>query len=393
MTKLYQKKLDELNQKIKKSSDNPFVYGFNEVVPNGISGQIENYFIEIKKVKLKEKAFFFSLFSVLINAGITTIQTLKVLANKTPNPKFRRIINTLAYDVERGESLSNAMSKFPDTFSQAETGVVRSGEAIGALDRIMARLAKQTEDQNKLITQLKGSLTYPAIVMVILSIAGLIMFGFVVPKLVDLFIENNLELPTITKVMLQFSYILQNFWGLILITLIIGLIFSNAYFHSEEGRFQFDLLKLRLPVFGSILKKVYIIRFMSTLSVLLEAGVPLHTTIDIISEIIENQVYKLKTIELREAISQGYKISANLEQTPFLFPETVAKIMEIGEQSASISEMSDKIATQYLDEVDFTLKNLSSIVGPVVIVVVGIFVAIFALAILSPIFQLSEGIV
>jgi len=393
MTNNLKKQLTSLNKKAKPKSQNNYIYGVNEAIQPGILAKIEDSLIESQKVTLKDKAFFFSLFSVLINAGITSIQSLKILANKTANQKFKRVINTIVYDVERGESLSKAMQKFPDIFTQAETGVVKSGEAIGALDKIMARLAKQTEDHNKLISQLKGSLTYPAIVMVILGLAGIVMFGFVVPKLVELFIENDLELPTITKVMLGFSSFLRNYWGLSLALIIIGSMFSSAYFNTEEGRFEFDLLKLRIPIFGNIFKKVYIIRFMSTLSVLLEAGVPLHVTIGIISQVIDNQVYKLKAVDLKEAISRGSKISSNLAETPFLFPETVSKILEVGEQSASISEMSDKIAKQYLDEVDFTLKNLSEIIGPVVIVVVGILVAIFALAILSPIFQLSEGIV
>jgi len=393
MTNKTQKQLQQINQEVIQKKESTYIYGVQETIPPGLFAKIENIFIEQQKVTLKDKAFFFSLFSVLINAGVTTIRTLKVLANKTSNKKFQRIITTLVYDVERGESLSNAMKKFPDTFSEAETGVIRSGEAIGALDKIMSRLAKQTEEQNKLITQVKGSLTYPIIVMIILGLAGLVMFGFVVPKLVDLFLENNIELPTITKLMLSFSSLLANYWGLGLALAIVGLMFGSAYFNSEDGKFEFDLWKLKIPILGTILKKVYIIRFMSTLSVLLEAGVPIHKSVEIISQVVDNEVYKLKALDLKNAISKGIKISDNLAQTPFLFPDTVCEIIEIGEQSASIAEMSQKISKQYLDEVDFTLKNLSEIIGPVVIVVVGILVAIFALAILSPIFQLSNGIV
>jgi len=132
---------------------------------------------------------------------------------------------------------------------------------------------------------------------------------------------------------------------------------------------------------------------MSTLGLLMDAGVPLHKTITIITEVIDNEVYRLKAFELKSRIQQGEKVSQVLSETPFLFPETVSRVVEIGEQSASISEMSEKISKQYLGEVEYTLKNLTSVIGSIVIVIVGAFVAIFALAILSPVFQLSEGIV
>lgn len=392
MLEKFQNKLQELNQK-KESKDMDFIYGVNEKTKGGFLGGFEEGLIERKKITLKEKAFFFSLFSVLLNAGITTIQSLKVLSNKTENIKFKRILNTIVYDVEKGESLSNAMEKFPEAFTGAEVGVVRSGEAIGALDRVMAKLAKQTEDQNKLLTQLKSSLTYPAIVFTILIGAVILMFGFVVPKLVELFLENGLELPTITKVMLFISQVLQDFWGLIIIAIILLLILASAYFNSEEGKFQYDLFKIKAPIMGPILKKVYIVRFMSTMALLVEAGVPLHQTIQIIADVIDNEVYRLKAYELKAAVSQGRKVSESLAETPFLFPETVSKVLEIGEQSAAIGEMSNKISNQYLGEVDYTLKNLTSVIGPIVIVLVGAFVAVFALAILSPVFQLTEGIV
>lgn len=392
MLEKFQNKLQELNQK-QESKEMDFIYGVNEKTNSGLLGNFEEALIERKKITLKEKSFFFSLFSVLLNAGITTIQSLKILSNKTDSIKFKRILNTIIYDLEKGESLSNAMEKFPEAFTGAEIGVIRSGEAIGALDRVMAKLAKQTEDQNKLITQLKSSLTYPAIVFTILIGAVGLMFGFVVPKLVELFIENGLELPTITKVMLFVSKILQDFWGLIIIGIILLLILASAYFSSEDGKFQYDLFKIKMPIIGPILRKVYIVRFMSIMALLVEAGVPLHKTIQIIADVIDNEVYRLKAFELKAAVSQGRKVSQSLSETPFLFPETVTKVLEIGEQSAAIGEMSDKISKQYLGEVDYTLKNLTSVIGPIVIVLVGGFVAVFALAILGPVFQLTEGVI
>jgi type IV pilus assembly protein PilC len=388
----FQNQIDQLNQKIKKT-ESDYIYGVNEVYKTGFIGKLENTLIESHKVTLKEKAFFYHLFAVLMNAGINTIQSLKILANKSENQKFKRIINTIVYDVEKGESLSRAAEKFPATFSVSEIGVLKSGEATGTLDKMLTKLAEQTEEQNELITQLKSSLTYPVIVFIILAGAIFLMFGFVIPKLVGLFVENNIELPTITKVMLFISDIVRNFWFLIIAGVMMIGIFLSGYFQTENGKFQCDLIKLKLPVFGEILKKVYLVRFFSTLGLLLDAGVPLQETIKIVGEVIDNEVYKLKTYDLKADVQAGQKISDNISKTPFLFPETVAKMLEIGERSATLSEMSLKVSKQYLGEVRYTLKNLSSIIGPIVIVIVGGFVALFALAILGPVFKLSEGII
>jgi type IV pilus assembly protein PilC len=389
--KLHQK-LRQANN-IRKNPNDDFIYGIHEEINPGITGKLENYLIERQKVTLKEKAFFFHLFSVLLNSGLTSIQSIRILSRKTKNQKFKRILNTINHDVEQGQSLSNSMNKFPETFTTAEIGVVKSGEAIGALDTMLTKLAKQTEDQNNLITQLKGSLTYPIIVLIILMISTVVMFGFVIPKLVELFVDNNIAIPTVTKILLLLSVGVRDYWGLGLIILIIATLIGSAYIQSEEGKFNWDLYKLKLPLYGSIVRKVYIVRFMSTLGILLDAGVPLHQTFKIITQVIDNEVYKLKAFELMGKVQAGEKISTNLATTPFLFPETVSKIVEIGEQSATLSSMSEKISKQYLGEVEYSLKNLTSVIGPIVIVIVGAFVAIFALAILSPVFQLSEGIV
>lgn len=370
-----------------------FVYGVNETHKPGISGAFENYFIERQNVTVKEKAFFYNLFATLMHAGIGTIDSLKILANKTQNQKFKRIINTIVHDIEKGESLSGGMEKFANVFTNAEIGVIKSGEAIGALDKMLDKLAEQTEEQHELQTQLKSALTYPAIVFTILLIAVVIMFGFVIPKLVALFVENNVELPLLTKVMLFVSTVLTQYWGLVAIAIIIGFIIFTAYFNNEEGKFNLDLLKLKLPIAGGIFQKVYLIRFFSTLGLLLDAGVPLQETMRIIIEVIDNEVYRLKTFELKASVQKGEKISENLAKTPFLFPETTAKMIEIGEKSATIGDMSLKISKQYGSEVRYSLKNLSSVLGPIVIVIVGTFVAIFALAILSPVFKLTEGII
>lgn len=384
--------IKQINSQIENPDEN-FIYGINETLPKGIQGKWHDYVTENKKITLKDKSFFYNLFSTLINSGITTLESLDILRKKTVNGRFKRILNTIRYDVEQGFPLSKAMTKFPDVFKPYEIGVIQSGENIGSLDRMMERLANQTEDKQKLQQELKGALTYPIVVFGILILTSLVMFGVVIPKLVVLFQENNIELPTLTKVILAISNFTQNYWALILLGLAIAALVFHAYNQTEDGSFTIDLYKLKIPYIGNIFQKYQLINFFSTLGLLLEAGTPIQKAMQILTKVVDNKVYQLKTFEIKARLQQGEKLASILDDTPFLFPDTTNKMIEIGEKSANLDQMSIKISRQFLQEIQYSFKNLTTVLGPIVIVIVGIFVAIFALAILSPVFQLSQGVV
>lgn len=394
-TKTQQDKLQQINSYNTESQsyDENFIYGVNETLAPGIEGKLHDYFTENKKITLKDKSFFYNLFATLINSGITTLESLDILRKRTNNPKLKRILNTVKYDVEQGFPLSKALSKFPDTFKSYETGIIQSGESIGSLDNMLQKLATQTEDKQKLQQELKGALTYPAVVFSILILVSIVMFGVVVPKLVSLFQENNIDLPALTKAVLVVSNAVQNYWPIMIVIFALGLISFQIYSQSEDGKFNLDIYKLRLPYFGNILQKYQLINFFSTLGLLLEAGTPIQQAFQILTKVVDNNVYKLKSFEIKARLQQGQKLAETMSDTPFLFPDTATKMIEIGEKSATIDQMCLKVSKQYLQEIQYSLKNLTTVLGPVVIVIVGIFVAIFGLAILSPVFQLSQGIV
>lgn len=386
------KHLKSIDEQISSPDDN-FIYGINEETLPGLEGVIQDYLTENKKVSLKDKAFFYNLFSTLINSGISTLESLEILRKKSTNSKLKRILNTVKYDVEQGFPLSKSMSKFPDTFKSYETGIIQSGESIGSLDSMLQKLSQQTEDKQKLEQELKGALTYPAVVFCILILTSLVMFGVVVPKLVSLFQENNIELPALTQGVLVISTLIQNYWAILVALVAVLIIGFQVYNNSENGKFTVDLHKLRIPYFGSILQKYQLINFFSTLGLLLEAGTPIQQAFQILTKVVDNNVYKLKSFEIKARLQQGEKLAQSMSDTPFLFPDTTTKMIEIGEKSATVDQMCMKISKQYLQEIQYSLKNLTTVLGPVVIVIVGIFVAIFGLAILSPVFQLSQGIV
>ncbi|QQR55398.1 type II secretion system F family protein [Candidatus Peregrinibacteria bacterium] len=338
---------------------------------------------------MQEKSYFFHLLAVMLDAGIPIMKALKVLSKKTDNPRFARIINTLAYDVERGKLLSQSMTKFPDVFKDAEVGIVRSGESIGNLAKLLFKLAKQTQRSHLLYLKVRGALIYPATVMVALLISGAIVVRVVIPRIDQFFTQSNFELPALTHFVLSFGRFVVNFsWLLAIGFVFLGLLLS-FYISTESGRRRYDEFLLSAPFFSDVVRKLNVSRFVQILSLLIEAGVPIHEAIRIASGSMTNVLYKDYLLTLKTDVERGEKIAENLAEAPFLFPETVVAMIAVGENSGQIASISEKLASHYEDEVESSLETFTTLLEPIVIVIVGIAVGVLALALLGPIFSLS----
>ena len=318
--------------------------------------------------------------AVMLDAGLPILKTLQVLTNKVESTRLRRVVNTLAYDVEHGRKLSDAMSKFPDVFDESEIGVVRSGESIGNLNQVLFKLANQHESLYGL------GLT----VLCALGVAMWVVLTFVIAKLEEFFIESEMALPKLTLVVLALSRFTASFWWLILIVLLLFFALWSLYVNTRMGRLRWDRFKLNMPVFGDVIKKSLLSRIIRMLGVLTHAGLPINKTLSILADASGNTLYKIKLGGVKEAVERGEKISDTLADTPFLFPETVTQMLQVGEQSASISQTAEKVADHYEMEVDHAVRNMTTVLEPLIIIVVGIAVAVVALAILGPIFSLSD---
>jgi len=369
------------------------IYGLYDKSRQSLFTRIDDFFIDHSHVPLQEKVYFFHLLAVMIDAGIPLIQALKMLAARTRNERFRRVLNTIAFNVVQGKKLSEGMSRFSDIFGDMETGIVRSGEAVGNLDKMLFKLSEQMDRSHGLQIKIVTASVYPLMVLAVLVVVAAGMLVWVIPGLTGLLEEGGMtreDFPAATKFLLSVSDFVAGFWWLLIVLGVLAVVFFKVYVGSENGRFKWDLFKLKVPVFGVLLRKILVLRFVSMLGILIESGMPVVGSLKIIATSLTNELYRLKTWEVIANVQSGQKISESLSDTPFLFPDTVTEMLAVAEQSASIGMMSDKIADHYDREIDNSLKRLTSLFEPIMILFVGVTVAILALAILTPIFKLSE---
>jgi len=381
--------LDELNLG-DTSEKKDIVYGVYDNSEEPLSTRFNDFLIDSKSVSLKEKSYFFHLLAVMLDAGMSILDALKTLAKRFENERLRRVINTLAHNVEKGKTLSDAMENFPEIFEDSEIGIVKSGESVGHLDRMLFKLSDQLERSYGMKLKLRSALVYPVTVIIALIISGGVIVLFVLPKLLTFFAESGTDLPFLTRSLLAISNFISSYWIVVLLGCIGALIAFNAYRSSVYGRFKLDYLKLKFPVVGELYRHSEIVRFISLLGILIDSGLPITKSLKILSESMKNSLYAEKIADVQVAVERGEKISASIEDVPLLFPSTVVQMMAIGEKSATLASVCEKISSQYEKELDHSIKNLMTVLEPLVILLVGILVAVMAYAILGPIFQLSQ---
>ena len=369
------------------------IYGVYDSARQPLFTRIDDFLIDHGKVPLEEKTYFFHLLAVMIDAGISLIEALKMLARRTKSERFRRILNTVAFNVIQGKKMSEAMARFPDVFGEMEIGVIKSGEAAGNMEKMLFKLSEEMDKKHSLQIKLLTASIYPIAVLAVLILVSAGMLVWIIPGLTTLLMEGGLtedQFPFATRLLLFLSNIVVSFWWAILVGAIIIYLLLKIYIGSEEGKYKWDLFKLRIPIVGSLVRRVLVLRFVSTLGVLIESGIPIIQALKIIAISLSSELYKLKTWEVIGKVQQGEKISESLADAPFLFPETVVQMIAVAEKSAAIGQISEKVAAHYDREIDNSLKRLTSLFEPILIVLVGVTVALLALAILTPIFQLSE---
>ena len=369
------------------------IYGIYDSSRQPFFTRINDWFVDHSRVPLQEKSYFFHLLAVMVDAGIPVAQSLKILALRTSNERFRRVINTVLFTVIQGKKLSEAMARFPDVFGEMEIGVVRAGEAAGNLEKMLFRVSEQLEKTHELQMKITTASIYPIAVLLVLIAVSVGMLMFVIPSLIGILREGGLkdsDFPWATQVLLAVSNFLAYYWWVGAMVILILVLLFRVYVSSDNGRLRWDLFKLRMPVLGTLLRRIYVLRFVSTLGILIEAGLPVVNALTIIAMSLKSEIYRLKIWELISSVQQGQKISAGLSDAPFLFPETVTQMLAVAEQSASMGSISQKIGVQYDREIDNALKRLTSLFEPIMIVMVGVVVAILALAILTPVFKLTQ---
>jgi len=330
--------------------------------------------------------------AVMVDAGIPIIQSVKTIAGRVRNQRFQRVLNTIVYNAEHGLTISEAMSRFDDIFDDSELGIMRAGEATGKLDEMLFKLSGRLDKRSDLNSKLWSAAIYPIAVFAVLILVAVGMLLWVFPTLLTLLDQGGqgaASLPTPTRVLLFLQTFLVNYWWSLILGAVVFYGIFIAYVGSEYGLQRWHYFQLRFPVVGGLLRRVYTLRFVDLLGILVDAGVPVLQALTITANSIQNRIYRLKIQEVVEGVKAGGRISTNLSDSEFLFAPEVVQMLNVGEASASLGRISEKISDQYDREIDASLKRLTSVFEPFMILFVGLFVALLALAIMAPIFNLG----
>lgn len=357
-----------------------------------ISGSTE---IDLKKyferVTVADVALVTRQLATLLRSGITLIDALTAIVEQLDNEKFKRIFGGIKTAVNEGSSLADAMAQHPATFDELYISMVRAGEASGALDKVLVRLADFTEAQAKLKSKIMGALLYPLIMLGVGSVIMVVLFVVVIPRITKIFQQVKADLPPQTRLLIFVADVIRNYWWL-LVPLIAGAIF---YFFrwkkSKKGRPKWDRFTLRVPVLGPVVRLVAIARFSRTLATLLRSGVPVLTALDITKDVLNNLRLAEVVTEAREAIREGESISTPLKKSKE-FPPIVVHMVATGEKSGQLEEMLEHVADNYDFQVDQKVERLTTLIEPIMIVGMGGAVAFIVFSILMPILQLSQHV-
>jgi type IV pilus assembly protein PilC len=344
-----------------------------------------------KKVKLADLVVFTRQFSTMINAGLPIVRALFILSEQTDNPKLKEVVVHVRKDVEAGLALSEALEKHPKVFTKLYVEMVRAGEIGGILDEVLLRVAAQLEGDQELRRKVKSAMTYPTVVLVLAVLAASFMLIFIVPVFARMFEDLGGTLPLPTRVAMGLSSVLTSIFGVFIYAgLIGGVLGFLRWKKTENGRRVWGRVSLRLPVkIGDVIRKVALARFARTLGTLSAAGVPILQAIEITAASSGNWVMENALLKSRDAIREGIPIHKPLEDEP-VFPPMVTRMIAVGDETGDMDGMLGKIAEFYESEVDATVKALTSIIEPVMIVVVGGIVGGIIVAMYLPMFKIFE---
>lgn len=344
----------------------------------------------LNRIKPKDVVIFSRQFAVMLRASVPVVKALKILVKQTSNPKLKEVIASVAEEVEGGIKLSQALSRHKKIFGDFFIAMIKSGETSGQLDDVLDYLADSQEKDYDLMSKIKGAMTYPIFIVCTLLAVGVVMMVFVIPKLTAVLTESGAELPIATKILIGASDFLKNFWWLVLI-IIVGLVLLIKYLtKSESGKLIRDNFILKLPVFGKLFQKIYLVRFTRSLATLSNGGINLVEALKITSEIVGNKVYRDVIDKTVTEVQEGNQIASVLINEKQI-PAMVAYMVNVGEQTGKLDLVLTKLSEFYSREIDNMVVNLVSLIEPLIMVVLGVAVGVMVAAIIMPMYNMASA--
>ncbi len=349
--------------------------------------------ITIGKVKMKPKALviFSRQFATMIDAGIPILRCLEILMSQTKDPVLKPALEAISQDVKAGLALNEALAKHPAAFNKLYVNMIRAAELGGILDIILDRLAGFLEYENEVRGKIKSAMMYPVLVLCFSQVMLFVLFAFVLPKFKEIFNGMNAEMPTMTAILFGIGDFMASSWWLIILGLVAFLFGIKMWGNTPRGRYQLDFFKLKFPIVGELTLKMSVARFCRTFGTLINSGVPIMRSLEIVGETLGNAVLASAIDTTRLSIREGNKLSVPLAASG-LFPTMVTHMIDVGEESGRLSEMMIKVGDFYDAEVESTVKGLTSMIEPLLIIFLGVVVGFIAVSVMTPIFTIVNSV-
>jgi type IV pilus assembly protein PilC len=343
-----------------------------------------------KKVKLKNIVLFTRYLSTMLASGLPILQALDIISHDKDNEAMHAFVIKLRSNISGGKTLAETFAEHPEYFSTLYSSLIKAGEKSGTLDKILMRLGNYLERSENLRKKVKKALIYPGAIVSVAFIVSSIMLVFVVPKFKSLFDSFGAKLPMFTRIILGISNFMQSYWWMVVIFIFVAsYLFKRALRTSEKFRFWVDGKMLNLFIVGPILRRAIIARFARTLSTTIESGMPITEAMRSMVEIMDNAVYAKAILQISNDITAGHQLNVSMSATN-LFPHMVIQMISVGEAAGSLSEMLHKVADYYEEEVNFAVDNLSSLLEPLIMLLLGVIIGSLVIAMYLPIFKLGS---
>lgn len=345
--------------------------------------------INIGGVPMKDKVLFMRQLSTMISAGLPLTQALEILYQQANNPLFKRVLSDVLGDVQGGKSLSASFKSNADVFDEITINLIAAGEDSGNLETVLQRLAVELEESKKLQDKVKSAMIYPAIICVVIVVVIILLMVVLVPAMSDIYSEFDAELPLVTRMLIGMSEGFLKFWWAIAIFTLSIILGVRFYYQSPDGKKFFHRMMLKLPIFGPLFVKMQLAQFTRILALLLKSGLSIVEALKLTANSMSNVLFKNAVLEAKKEVEKGTQLTIPLSRSE-LFPLIVSQMVSVGEESGEMDLVLDKMAEYYNDEVQVMTSNLSTMLEPLILIVMGVVIGFIALAVYMPMFSLTE---
>ncbi len=346
----------------------------------------------LARVSLVEKQIFTRHLAVMVGAGFSIHKALGTLAKQTTNQKFRRIINDLVSRIKKGETLADSLAHYPKVFNDFFISMIRVGEKGGNLEEVLKILAQYLKNEHEFRSKVKGAMFYPAVIIVAMIGIGILMMVVVMPRISAMFEELDVDLPLTTQVLMAVSGFLSKYFLIGIIALLVLLVILINFLRSKKGKYLLSWTFLKIPFLNKITKKINCARFARSLSSLMESGVPIVESLNITAQTVGNVFYAKSLINISTGVKKGKALQECLEDYGEIYPVLVSQMIGVGEETGELSDIMKRLADFYEEEVANITENLTSIIEPILMIIIGAAVGFFAVSMIQPMYSMMEGL-